>query len=335
MSIIVTDERHCNRPKTARPGRSRGQMGSIWGLGADFLRLCPKKRKIRSKHRSSLVIYRPTIAVAGNGYRDNFMEVRAKIRTLQAAVMMGLAAPLLAQGVTPVVPAPTQQPVLAPEPSANDPATATPMAVPLAAVPTLPPKAAPKIVKKKGPVDSLKPGQFVWEKRDVYAGPLKIVAVLDVQRIYVFQNDKLVGFSTISAGKKGKETPTGYFNILQKNIDHKSNLYSNAPMPFMQRLTWDGIALHGGHIPGYPASHGCIRMPTEFAKALYGVTQMDQEVVVLQNTYTPVKRPEPQPVPVIDPPVAPPAEQPVAPPMTPAPDPAVTPPASPPKPLKN
>jgi lipoprotein-anchoring transpeptidase ErfK/SrfK len=123
--------------------------------------------------------------------------------------------------------------------------------------------------------------------------PMKIVIVLDTQRIYVFQNEKLIGFSTISSGKKGKETPTGIFNILQKNVDHKSNLYSNAPMPFMQRLTWDGIAIHGGDLPGYPASHGCIRLPHPFAKVLFGVTQMGQEVVVLQDTSTPIKRPEP------------------------------------------
>lgn len=259
------------------------------------------------------------------------MKYRASIRTLQVVIMLGVSMPLLAQvAPVPAAPQPSTQPVLTPEPSANDPATTTPMVAPPPVVPTIAPAPtpAPRVVKKKGPVDSLKPGQFVWEKRDVYEGPLKIVAVLDAQRIYVFQNDKLVGFSTISAGKKGKETPTGYFNILQKNIDHKSNLYSNAPMPYMQRLTWDGIALHGGHIPGYAASHGCIRMPKEFAKALYGVTQMDQEVVVLQNTYTPIKRPEPKPVPVIDPPVVP---QPI-PPVAPMVDPALTPPASPPKP---
>lgn len=259
------------------------------------------------------------------------MKYCASFRILQTAIMLGAAMPLMAQVTPPPVSAPAPQPVLTPEPSVNDPAAATPNVVSPPAVPTITPAPAPtpKVVKKKGPVDSLKPGQFVWEKREVYEGPLKIVAVLDVQRIYVFQNDKLVGFSTISAGKKGKETPTGYFNILQKNVDHKSNLYSNAPMPYMQRLTWDGIALHGGHIPGYPASHGCIRMPKEFAKALYGVTQMDQEVVVLQNTATPVKRPEPKPVPVIDPPVAPQ----VAPSVAPMVDPSVTPPASPPKPV--
>jgi len=236
-------------------------------------------------------------------------------------MLLGLSAPVWAQA-QPVFQPGTgteRSPALPTEPSVNaPPAPVEP--------PVVEPEPAPqpKTAKKKGPVDALKPGQFVWEKRDSYEGPLKIVAVLDIQRMYVFQNDKLIGFSTISAGKKGKETPTGYFNILQKNIDHKSNLYSNAPMPFMQRLTWDGIAIHGGHIPGYPASHGCIRLPHEFAKALYGITQMEQEVVVLKDTATPIKRPEPKPVPTPAPPI-----------MAPAPttDPTQTPPASPPKPV--
>lgn len=182
------------------------------------------------------------------------------------------------------VPPTTQTPVVAPPPELTPPVATPPVATP-----------APK-PKKKGPVDALKPGQFVWTAQDTYEGPMKIVIVLDIQRMYVFQNDKLIAFSTISSGKKGKETPTGVFNILQKNVDHKSNLYSNAPMPYMQRLTWDGIAIHGGHLPGYPASHGCIRLPHPFAKALYGITQMSQEVVVLQDTSTPVKRPEPKPL---------------------------------------
>ena len=248
------------------------------------------------------------------------MKFLASVRNLQFIAVFMLAAPAVAQQASTPSPAPAASPqvsappALAPEPLVNAPTTVAP---PVPAPEVVP---QPKPVKKKGPVDSLKPGQFVWEQRESYEGPLKIVAVLDIQRIYVFQNDKLLGFSTISSGKKGKETPTGIFNILQKNIDHKSNLYSNAPMPYMQRLTWDGIAMHGGHLPGYPASHGCIRLPHPFAKALFGVTQMNQEVVVLKDTSTPVKRPEPKPVPVVDPPVAPVVE-----PVT---DPAVTPPAS-------
>jgi lipoprotein-anchoring transpeptidase ErfK/SrfK len=182
-----------------------------------------------------------------------------------------------------LAPPPAQTPSVAAPPAATPPTVKPPIETP-----------APK-PRKKGPVDALKPGQFVWVKQDVYEGPMQIVVVLDTQRIYVFQNEQLIGFSTISSGKKGKETPTGIFNILQKNVDHKSNLYSNAPMPFMQRLTWDGIAVHGGDLPGYPASHGCIRLPMVFAKALFGVTQMGQEVVVLQDTSTPVKRPKPEP----------------------------------------
>lgn len=247
------------------------------------------------------------------------MKFRYSIRLLQATMLLGFFAPLLAQA-QPVFKQGTgtgQPPVLPANPSPKEPVA------PVVEPQVVAPSPQPKTVKKSGPVDALKPGQFVWDERDSYEGPLKIVAVLDIQRMYVFQNDKLIGFSTISAGKKGKETPTGYFNILQKNVDHKSNLYSNAPMPFMQRLTWDGIAIHGGHIPGYPASHGCIRLPHAFAKALYGVTQMAQEVVVLKDTSTPVKRPEPKPVPEPAPPIM------TTPPVT---DPSMPPPASPPKP---
>jgi lipoprotein-anchoring transpeptidase ErfK/SrfK len=254
------------------------------------------------------------------------MKFRAITRNLQAAVMIAVAAPVMAQAVPNPGQQPVRPPVMTSEPSVNAPAAMTPPVIAPPPVPTItaPSVPAPKIVKKKGPVDSLKPGQYVWEQQASYDGPMKIVAVLDIQRLYVFHNDKLVGFTTISTGKKGKETPTGIFNILQKNIDHKSNLYSNAPMPFMQRLTWDGIALHAGHIPGYAASHGCIRMPRAFAKSLYEATKMDQEVVVLKDTSTPAKRPEPKPLPVIDPPVVP---------VDPVWDPAVTPQASPPTPV--
>lgn len=266
------------------------------------------------------------------------MKFRAHVRTISAIGLLSISVPLMSQPTTgapvsvPVPQTPSEQTPAATTPPAPISGEKAPPPAPQPSNPEVasPPKAsaapvAPKVVKKKGPTDSLKPGQYVWEKQAVYEGPMKIVAVLDIQRIYIFQNDKLIGFSTISAGKKGKETPTGYFNILQKNIDHKSNLYSNAPMPYMQRLTWDGIALHGGHIPGYPASHGCIRLPHEFAKLLFGVTQMNQEVVVLKDTATPVKRPEPKPEPIIEPvPTIPTPTQPVVSPQTPVPTPVKT-----------
>lgn len=128
--------------------------------------------------------------------------------------------------------------------------------------------------------DALKPGQFLWHPEIAPSGPIVLVVSLDEQRAYVYRNGLAIGVSTISSGKVGKETPTGVFTILQKKKDHRSNLYNDAPMPFMQRLTWDGIALHGGTLPGYPASHGCVRLPHAFAEKLFGETRTGDTVVV-------------------------------------------------------
>jgi hypothetical protein len=97
----------------------------------------------------------------------------------------------------------------------------------------------------------------------------------------------LIGVSTVSTGRPGHETPTGVFTILQKRKEHYSNLYNNAPMPFMQRLTWDGIALHAGNLPGHPASHGCIRLPLGFAERLFGVTALGMTVIVTDSRELP------------------------------------------------
>ncbi|RDS78002.1 hypothetical protein DL238_10590 [Alteriqipengyuania lutimaris] len=101
------------------------------------------------------------------------------------------------------------------------------------------------------------------------------------QHMFVFRDGALWDTSPVSTGKPGKDTPSGVFPILQKRVHHRSNIYSNAPMPHMQRLTWGGIALHAGHLPGYPASHGCIRLPRDFARALYRLTDMDSTTVVV------------------------------------------------------
>ena len=214
-----------------------------------------------------------------------------KTRVLAGFTLLAFAPSLALAQTGPTTPA-IEPAKIAPRPEVIEP---VPIAVP---TPTKPPAPAPK---KKAFSDGLKPGQYVWEKRANDAKDLRIVAVIDIQRIYVFDGDTLVAFSTISTGKKGHATPTGAFKILQKNIDHKSNIYSNAPMPYMQRLTWDGIALHAGHIPGYAASHGCLRLPLSFAKALYGVTKMDQPVIVLADLSTPAPKPEPKPEPVVTP----------------------------------
>jgi L,D-transpeptidase catalytic domain len=101
------------------------------------------------------------------------------------------------------------------------------------------------------------------------------------QNMFVFSNGALWASSPISTGKRRHETPSGVFPILQKRQFHRSNIYSNAPMPFMQRLTWDGIALHAGWVPGYPASHGCVRIPRTFAQSLFKLTTMPATTVVI------------------------------------------------------
>lgn len=103
------------------------------------------------------------------------------------------------------------------------------------------------------------------------------------QQMYVFKDGALWATAPVSTGKRGHGTPSGIFPILQKAVFHRSNIYSNAPMPFMQRLTWSGIAIHAGYLPGYPASHGCIRVPRGFAKQLYALTRADATTVVVAN----------------------------------------------------
>jgi len=143
---------------------------------------------------------------------------------------------------------------------------------------------APAAAQDAAPIEAsaqkLKPGGFVWQPERATSGPVEIVISLGSQRAFVYCGDTLIGVSTISSGKKGHESPIGRFQILQKRQLHRSNRYNDAPMPFMQRLNWHGVALHGGHIPGYPASHGCIRLPTKFAQKLFQVTELGGFVFV-------------------------------------------------------
>lgn len=126
----------------------------------------------------------------------------------------------------------------------------------------------------------LRPGQYVWEPKGNSSGPVFLVISLTAQRAMVYRNGVPIAASTISTGSEGRETPTGVFTILEKEIVHRSRTYDYAPMPYMQRLTWKGIAMHGGNLPGYAASHGCIRLPPAFAKLLYGVTQLGTPVMI-------------------------------------------------------
>jgi len=132
--------------------------------------------------------------------------------------------------------------------------------------------------------EKLRPGKFVWRPDRAQSGPVEVVVSIEAQRAYIFRDRKLIAVSTVSTGRRGHVTPTGRFPILQKRRVHFSNLYNNAPMPNMQRLTWDGIALHAGAIPGYPASHGCVRLPMEFSKLLFDTTSMNSVVHIIADT---------------------------------------------------
>jgi len=129
---------------------------------------------------------------------------------------------------------------------------------------------------------ALRTGGFLWQEEEA-AGQVRIVIDRSQQRAFVYRGEQLIGVSTVSTGKKGHITPLGTFTILQKAARHRSNKYSNAPMPFMQRLTWDGIALHAGPLPGYAASHGCIRLPWAFAKKLFAETSLGVIVDVVDG----------------------------------------------------
>lgn len=121
------------------------------------------------------------------------------------------------------------------------------------------------------------------------AGPLHVVVSIDKQRLTLFANGQSVAHSRISTGVASHPTPTGVFSVIQKRRYHESNLYSDAPMPFMQRITWSGIALHQGVLPGYPASHGCIRLPAAFAQQLWGATRIGARVIVARGEVAPAE----------------------------------------------
>ncbi len=142
-------------------------------------------------------------------------------------------------------------------------------------------------------IPELKPGQYVWAPERTGEGPALVVVNLQTQKLAMFRNGVPIGASTISSGKTGHETPTGVFTILQKNRDHYSKTYNNAPMPNMQRLTWKGIALHAGDLPGYPASHGCVRLPLKFSQLLFGATNLGMTVVIASLPQMPRDSAEP------------------------------------------
>jgi lipoprotein-anchoring transpeptidase ErfK/SrfK len=195
------------------------------------------------------------------------------VRKIVAAFASAPAILLLGSAALPPA-RPVPEPVFPPVEAsiAQEPAPPTFSAYPPLQLP------APEPVEPPPPPPPLPP-----TPEEALDGGVLIVVSLASQRMYVFRDGDLWDSSKVSTGRRGNETPVGTFPILQKKVHHRSNLYDDAPMPYMQRLTWGGVALHAGHVPGYAASHGCIRMPKAFAKKLYGITGFSSTAVVVTD----------------------------------------------------
>ncbi len=158
----------------------------------------------------------------------------------------------------------------------------------LAALPLADAMAPPASHTKGSPTGKatgkLKPGEYWWAPYASQSGPVVVLVSVPLQVMHVYRNGVLVGRAAVSTGAKGHTTPSGVFTILEKEQSHYSKTYNNAPMPNMQRLTWNGIAMHSGQLPGYPASHGCIRMPYDFSVLLYKLTEKGGTVVIGDET---------------------------------------------------
>ena len=188
-----------------------------------------------------------------------------------AGVLLGSATPPSEAGVAAPVSEPPAPPPLAP---------ATPVAIA---------SAPPEAVSPEAPAPPPPPPPPPAPE-PIPSDGVHIVVSIPQQKAYVFENGMLLDTTSVSTGRRGYETPVGTFPILQKKVHHRSSTYDNAPMPYMQRLTWSGVALHAGRVPGYPASHGCIRLPRSFAKKLYGITSFGTRVTITRERPQPDRR---------------------------------------------
>jgi len=142
------------------------------------------------------------------------------------------------------------------------------------------PSAHTKGIPTRKATGPLQPGEYWWAPEVSPSGPVVVLVSIPLQVMHVYRNGILVGRSSVSTGARGRATPSGVFSILEKKSRHYSSTYNNAPMPHMQRLTWTGIAMHSGQLPGYPASHGCIRLPYDFSRLLFTLTAKGGTVVI-------------------------------------------------------
>jgi lipoprotein-anchoring transpeptidase ErfK/SrfK len=184
---------------------------------------------------------------------------------------------------------------------ASAPRPVGPVMVPPVTVPLTSP-VRPKVVRPRPKAGPALPNELAAKAQ----GPLTVVISLDRQELTLYSGGAPIARSRVSSGKAGHGTPTGIFSVIEKDRWHRSNLYDDAPMYYMNRITWSGVALHQGVVPNYPASHGCIRLPEAFARQLFGVTRLGTRVIVTRGEaapadithaalFVPVKPPAPAP----------------------------------------
>ncbi len=128
---------------------------------------------------------------------------------------------------------------------------------------------------------------------DIPKGPIEIFVSIDQQKLHLYSDGAHIADTSVATGVPSLPTPLGVFSVIQKQVFHRSNIYSGAPMPFMQRITWSGVALHEGESIGHRASHGCIRMPGEFARRLYALTKIGARVIVANEELKPAEFADP------------------------------------------
>jgi lipoprotein-anchoring transpeptidase ErfK/SrfK len=144
----------------------------------------------------------------------------------------------------------------------------------------------PKVASRTHHNADSKPAEGLASK---VKGPLEVIISLDRQHLTLYSGNEVIGQTRVSTGRKGRATPTGVFSVIQRDRWHRSNLYDDAPMYFMQRITWSGVAMHEGYVPNYPASHGCIRLPSAFARQLWALRSMGARVIISHGEVAPTE----------------------------------------------
>ncbi|TDW63386.1 lipoprotein-anchoring transpeptidase ErfK/SrfK [Novosphingobium sp. PhB55] len=196
---------------------------------------------------------------------------------LAIAVIVGVFALSSSKPVAPVARIAAANPARTPAPAAQ---TSTQPS----AQPSTPPKDEPFVIKRILPIEgAIKYGDWHWDEAEVPAGPIVVTVDLDARVLSVFRGGYEIGTTAVLLGTEDTPTPLGVFPITEKDKDHVSNIYTGAPMPYMQRLTNDGITLHGSKVELGYASHGCVGMPVDFAAKLFATTKVGDKVYITRG----------------------------------------------------